>query len=227
MDADEGDCISNLEGGFATYTDGGWVGSLETMSPGAGYLYKSAISKSFIYNDVPTVLNAKALYGHRLAPKSVPWSVDKHRYPNLMPIIAQVCYSDGSVADSTYYVGAFVDDECRGVCKYSDGIMFLSVYGDKAADLHFKAWNEETGTVCNFAEILKFEPDVVGTYSSPYRFMLGFESTGIYHLNAGNGIDGIYNLQGIRLNTKPRRGVYIIKTTDENGNSVMEKRFIR
>lgn len=227
MDADEGDCISNLDGGFATYTGGQWIGSLETMNPGAGYLYKSAMSKSFIYNNVPMVQKAKALYGHRLAPKSIPWSVDKHRYPNLMPVIAQVCYSNGDAADSTYYVGAFVGEECRGVGKYSDGIMYLSVYGDKAAEMNFKAWNVETGSVYGFAETLKFTPDVVGTYSSPYRLMLGFESTGIDSINANNGIDGIYNVQGIKLNSMPKSGIYIIKSTDENGCSVMKKTYVK
>ena len=227
MDTDEGDCISNLEGGFATFNNGEWEGSLKTMNPGAGYLYKSASAKSFIYNNVPTVLNARALYRERLAPKSIPWSVDKHRYPNLMPMIAQVCYSTGDAADSTYYVGAFVGNECRGVGKYSDGIMYLSVYGDKSADMNFKAWNVETESVFDFAETLKFTPDVVGTYSSPYKLMLGFESTGINHLNANNGVDGIYSIQGIKLNSIPNRGIYIIKSKDENGNSIMKKTYVK
>ena len=227
MDSDEGDCISNLEGGFATFNNGEWEGPLQTMNPGAGYLYKSASAKSFIYNNVPTVLNARALYRERLAPKSIPWSVDKHRYPNLMPMIAQVCYSTGDAADSTYYVGAFVGNECRGVGKYSDGIMYLSVYGDKSADMNFKAWNVETESVFDFAETLKFTPDVVGTYSSPYKLMLGFESTGINHLNANNGVDGIYSIQGIKLNSIPNRGIYIIKSKDENGNSIMKKTYVK
>lgn len=227
MDTDEGDCISNLEGGFATFNNGEWEGSLQTMNPGAGYLYKSASAKSFIYNNVPTVLNARALYRERLAPKSIPWSVDKHRYPNLMPMIAQVCYSTGDAADSTYYVGAFVGNECRGVGKYSDGIMYLSVYGDKSADMNFKAWNVETESVFDFAETLKFTPDVVGTNSSPYKLMLGFESTGINHLNANNGVDGIYSIQGIKLNSIPNRGIYIIKSKDENGNSIMKKTYVK
>ena len=227
MDSDEGDCISNLEGGFATFNNGEWEGSLQTMNPGAGYLYKSVSAKSFIYNNVPTVLNARALYRERLAPKSIPWSVDKHRYPNLMPMIAQVCYSTGDAADSTYYVGAFVGNECRGVGKYSDGIMYLSVYGDKSADMNFKAWNVETESVFDFAETLKFTPDVVGTYSSPYKLMLGFESTGINHLNANNGVDGIYSIQGIKLNSIPNRGIYIIKSKDENGNSIMKKTYVK
>lgn len=227
MDSDEGDCISNLEGGFATFNNGEWEGSLQTMNPGSGYLYKSSSAKSFIYNNVPTVLNARALYRERLAPKSIPWSVDKHRYPNLMPMIAQVCYSTGDAADSTYYVGAFVGNECRGVGKYSDGIMYLSVYGDKSADMNFKAWNVETESVFDFAETLKFTPDVVGTYSSPYKLMLGFESTGINHLNANNGVDGIYSIQGIKLNSIPNRGIYIIKSKDENGNSIMKKTYVK
>ena len=223
VDADEGDCITSLDGGFATYTDGAWEGTLETMSPGAGYLYKAVAGKSFIYNNVPTVLNAKALYGHRLEASSVPWSVDKHRYPNLMPVIAQVCYANGVAADTPCYVAAFADDECRGVGKYVDGRLYLSVYGDKATTLTFKAWNADWASEQQLSETLTFVPDVVGSAAEPFRFMLGDVPTGIGHVNAAAGADGLYNLQGIRVNRASKGGVYIIRTTGADGTSVVRK----
>lgn len=227
MDAEEGDCISNLDGGFATYTDGSWVGSLETMTPGAGYLYKSATSKSFIYNDVPTVQNARALYGHRLELKSVPWSINKHNYPNMMPMIAQLCYADGEVADSIYYVAAFAGDECRGIGKYADGAIYLSIYGDKATELTFKACNEDTGYVHDFAETITFAPDVVGTPAAPFMLKFGGEPNSINTISTCNGIDGIYNLQGVKVNSISGSGIYIIKSTDKHGNSVIQKSYVK
>lgn len=227
MDADEGDCITNLDGGFAVYTDGEWIGSLETLNPGAGYLYKSANSKSFIYNNVPTVLNANALYGHRLEPKSMPWNVDKHRYPNLMPVIAQIQNQDGMPSDSIYYVGVFAGDECRGVGKYEDGIMYLSVYGDENRELTFKSWNAETESVYSFAESLSFIPDVVGTIESPFTLNIDFAPSGINQLKTIIDVDGIYNLQGVKINSMPTSGIYLIKTIDADGNSVMKKNYVK
>lgn len=227
MDAEEGDCISNLDGGFATYTNGSWVGSLEIMTPGAGYLYKSATSKSFIYNDVPTVQNARALYGHRLELKSAPWSVNKHSYPNMMPMIAQVCYADGEAADSTFYVAAFAGNECRGIGKYADGVIYLSVYGDKATELTFKAWNEDTDYVQDFAETITFTPDVVGTSAAPFMLMLGSDPNSINTISHVNGVDGIYNLQGVKVNSVAGSGIYIIKSTDKHGNSVIQKSYVK
>lgn len=223
IDADEGDCISSLDGGFATFTDGAWAGTLETMNPGAGYLYKSVADKSFIYNNVPTVLNAKAIYGHRLPDSSVPWSVDKHRYPNLMPVIAQVCYSDGTAAESTYYVAAFAGEECRGVGKYADGMLYLSVYGDEQTMLTFKAWNPETASELSFSETLTFVPDVVGSNAAPFRFLLDGMPTGINAPMGMDGADGIYSLQGIRKQRVTEAGVYIIRTTEADGSSSVRK----
>lgn len=227
IDADDGDCITSLDGGFATYAGGEWEGTLETMSPGAGYLYKSVAEKSFIYNNVPTVLNAKAIYGHRLGDSSVPWSVDKHRYPNLMPVIAQVCYADGEAAESTYYIGAFSGEECRGIGKYSDGRLYLSVYGDKETELTFKAWNAESASVQQLAETLTFVPDVVGSSDAPFRFVLGGTPTGISYPNGIDGADGIYNLQGVRINRITQGGVYMIRITGADGVSTVEKVIIK
>ena len=66
MEAEEGDCISNLEEGFAVYNDGQWQGTLQILSPGNGYLYNSVSDKSFIYNNLPTTSNARALNRGRL-----------------------------------------------------------------------------------------------------------------------------------------------------------------
>lgn len=226
MDVEEGDYITNLEGGFAAYSDGEWNGELKVLTPGAGYLYKSVSAKSFIYNSVPTIPNAKARYAQRLVTKASPWSVNKHAYPSMMPVIAQVCFADGSASDSTYYVGAFVGDECRGVGKYENGIMYMSVYGNAASDITFKIWNLDNESENPLKETLRFNSDVVGSQTTPYKFMLDYESTGIKTFNAANGAEGIYNLQGVKVNSINGKGVYIINSTDENGNSVMQKHYV-
>lgn len=226
LDVEEGDVITNLDGGFATYSDDAWVGTLQTLIPGSGYLYKAASSKSFIYNTTPTVSAAKALYGHRLELKSAPWTVDKHRYPNLMPVIAQIRYCDEVVSDSTWFVGAFAGDECRGVGTYEDNMLMLSVYGDPSANITFRAVNVESGRTYDFVETLPFGADIVGSVNEPFVFRIG-ESSGITSAMSENSVNGIFNLQGMRVRDAHSPGLYIINTTDANGKSVIRKKYVK
>ena len=138
LDAEEGDRITYLGGGFAEFSNGAWTGTLETMSPGQGFLYKSVSGNSFLYNDA-IVSKAKALYAKRLAVDVAPWSVDVHKYPNMMCVTAELFNGEAVVDGDNYYLGAFVGDECRGVAKYINGKYFLSVYGDKKATVNFVA----------------------------------------------------------------------------------------
>lgn len=226
LDVEEGDVITNLDGGFATYSDDAWVGTLQTLIPGSGYLYKAASSKSFIYNTTPTVSAAKALYGHRLELKSAPWTVDKHRYPNLMPVIAQIRYCDEVVSDSTWFVGAFAGDECRGVGTYEDNMLMLSVYGDPSANITFRAVNVESGRTYDFVETLPFGADIVGSVNEPFVLRIG-DSSGITSAMSENSVNGIFNLQGMRVRDAHSPGLYIINTTDANGKFVIRKKYVK
>lgn len=227
LDVEDGDVISNIEQGFATYTNGEWVGDLQTLNAGNGYLYKSMSSKSFVYNVVPTVANARALHVQRLAVANNPWSVNRHQYPNLMPVIAQVCGTDDVVSDSVYYVAAFVGDECRGVAKFEDEALFLSVYGNEAADVKFKAFNIHTGAMYDLTETLTFSADMAGSVQNPVKLHLGMENTGIHTITAPSPVNGIYTINGVKLNKAARPGFYIMKGTDANGNTQMMKQYIK
>ena len=217
LEAEEGDCLTNLEGGYANFTDGAWTGTLNTMIPGQGYLYKSASDKSFIYND-DIVSNAKAIYSKRLDITPAPWTVDVHGYPNMMCLTAEL-YDNGSrTADDEYFVGAFVGDECRGVGKYVGGRLYMAVYGGATAgeQVVFRAVERESGEMFAVQESLEFCADVVGTSTAPYTLNLG-EATGITSINAdGKYAEGIYNVAGQRMRSLDREGVYIV-----NGKKVL------
>ena len=219
LDAEEGDRITYLGGGFAEFSNGAWTGTLETMSPGQGFLYKSVSGNSFLYNDA-IVSKAKALYAKRLAVDVAPWSVDVHKYPNMMCVTAELFNGEAVVDGDNYYLGAFVGDECRGVAKYINGKYFLSVYGDKKATVNFVVVDKETGESYTVDETVDFNADVLGSVSAPYPIYI-VTPTGINGITAdAPSVKGIYNMMGQKVKSASRGGVYVI-----NGRkSVVTKR---
>lgn len=226
LDAEEDDCIETLHGGFATYSDGEWTGELKTLKPGHGYLYKSASDKSFVYNTMPTVASAKAIYGHRLELNPAPCSADKHQYPNMMPVVAQL-ESNGASVEGRFFVVAVSGGECRGVGKVENGVAYLSVYGDGSEAVRFVAVDAVTGDEYSVRETVAFTADMLGTVKSPYVLHIG-EATGIDAVEGDRlTTDAVYGINGVRVKDATQKGVYIMKAKDANGSAKMRKRVVR
>ncbi len=208
LDAEEGDFLTNLSDGYAQYHDGSWIGDLEVMTPGQGYLFKSVSEKSFVYNDA-IVSNAKSVYGHRMNLHVAPWAVSAHRYPSMMCITAEL-YADGVKQEAEdYCVGAFVDGECRGVGKVVNGVVYLSVYGDKLASVTFRAFDRNTGDILDLKEEVEFCADVLGAVSAPFKFHFG-ETTGISDVQTDRLKTGkMFNINGQLVRSAGQQGIYI------------------
>lgn len=219
LEAEEGDCLTNLEGGYTNFCNGVWTGTLNTMIPGQGYLYKSASRKSFIYNDA-IVSNAKAVYSTRLDINPAPWTVNVHNYPNMMCLTAELFDNGMRTADDEYFVAAFVGEECRGVGKYVGGKLYMAVYGGIMAgeQVVFRAVDRESGEQFAIQETLDFCADAVGSNSSPYVLNLG-QATGITDVDAyPMATEGIYDVSGQKMKMPNTRGIYIV-----NGKKVLIK----
>lgn len=216
LDAEEGDCLASIEGGFAEYVNGSWTGTLTTMTPGQGYLYKSASPKSFIYRD-DIVSKAKALNAPRLETQTAPWTMNVHAHPSMMCLTAELIDNGSKAADDAYFVAAFAGEECRGLGKFVNGRLYLAVYGTKANEtIRFRAVNRGNGDEWSISETLNFTADQVGSWVAPIQLNLG-EPTGIHEVTApGWRGKAIYNLMGIRVKSLDCEGVYII-----NGTKVM------
>lgn len=229
LEPDTDDCIETLDGGFATYTaDGEWTGSLQLMQPGRGYLYKSGSDKSFAYNAVSSVANAQALYGaHRLQTKAAPYELNRHRYPNMMPIVATL---SGATLSEGSQVVALSEGECRGIANIeANGMIYLAVYGLGNETINFAAYDAFSGEMMPISNTTAFAADMLGTTGAPYVLHIDGTATGIdgnvtSHTNLPNGI---YTVGGQRVNNVTQPGLYIIKTTGLDGSTTVRKQVVK
>ena len=170
-DASEGDALVGQDG-FATFEDGMWLGTLNTLAPGKGYLYKSEGSNTLLY-DNSFVSKAAALNRPKISINPAPWAVDRTKYPNTMNIIAQL-YDEGTeVGEGEYNVGAFYNTECRGIGTYVGGLLYLTIYGNGDEDIILKAAECGNDKLHDIAETLNFEADVIGSRRQPLPLHIG------------------------------------------------------
>ena len=212
--AEEGDYITS-QTGFSEYAEGSWEGTLDMLTPGEGYLYKSSTDKVLSF-DFSQTINGSRAWMARTATVTEQ-DIDIHRYPNTMNMTVLVV-KDGMVTTATdYNIYAIVNDGIRGISQTVGNKHYLTVYGDEPVDITFVVESAETGESFVAVETLKFRDDVVGNRKNPFVLNIG-SATGIDAI----GVDGrpmtIYTLQGIlvsrevtlkQLHRLPK-GVYIV-----------------
>ena len=162
--------------GFAQYTGGEWIGTLETLETGKGYMYYSKSDKEFAYN---TAIYAKSQSMYRSPViEEVPWDVNKYKYPNIMCMIAELFADDTIIDMEKCILGAFCGDECRGVGSYVNGEVMISIYGEKNEDITFKVMDNDFERTFDVLENVPFTETLFGTVKQPYPL----------HINDGTGV---------------------------------------
>ncbi len=203
--------------GFAQFVDGTWVGTLRTMTPGLGYMYHSKSDKELVYN-TSLVSKAKAVFAAPLA-NNAPWAVDVHQYPNVMCVVANV-YKDGIKAEEgEYHVGAFCGTECRGVGRYVDGLLMMSVYGNGGEDITFVAIDANDETIYNICETAPFAETMLGGIRAPYEFNIGSSATSIADIETGMNVWPVLASTHIYVSGKDN-ALDKVTITDINGSVV-------
>lgn len=170
MEVEDGDYILGVDG-FASFDGEKWIGELKTLVPGAGYMYRSVSDKDLIYN-TGLVSKAASLYAPSRKAQSAPWVVDRHKYPSVMPVIADVITPDGRIAEEgEYAVGAFCGSECRGVGSYVDGYLMMSVYGNAGDKINFHLLPAGSEMAIVIADELTFTETPQGSLENPMRLV--------------------------------------------------------
>ena len=232
---------------FSQYYDGiGWLGALNTMNPGEGYMYQntSGTTKTLVY---PT----SASKGTRanVTSENNHWMADAGKYANNMSLIAYV--KDNSEMD--YEIGAFVGEELRGSARpiYIEALdrhmVFMTIYGEANEEITFKYYdvnNAEEEIVFTKENVIFSTNATYGSVDNPIAMMFDTEGLGentskginIYpnpanvnsEINLGMTCDRveIYNILGVKIAEYSNvnkidgietAGVYMIRVMNDNG----------
>lgn len=226
--ASEGDQIIGQEG-FATYENGTWSGSLEVLSTGTGYIYKSADTKSLQFTSADASASAKARF--HAQPLSA-WTANATAYPNVMGIVAKVVAEGADAESGAYSVGAFSEDgECRGTGKYIDGKLFITIYGEGDEKIVFRAADASTGIVYEVSEIASFAEEVKGSRVAPFALHIG-QPTDIASMKNSSAFDHIeyYSMNGQYVGNNKNslsKGIYVAKISLNDGGVISKKIIVR
>ena len=177
-----GDILKSQGYGYSSYLEGwGWYGSLSTLMPGMGVMYKSLSDEviTFTYPDTPTQRDLKP----NITAEHNHFVPNLFAYPFNMTVTAVVELDDQELRGGNYELAAFANGECRGSARllYVEPldryIAFLTVAGEEAFELRFGLYDVTTGMEC-------FDTDATLTYANDASigsleqpFVVGFRGT--------------------------------------------------
>ena len=179
----ENDVIKTLDE-FAIYNGGLWRGTLTSMKPGEGYMYYTEDTKQLVYPVTRVfAIDNNTMVKQAIIEEVLPWPYDKHACRDNMTMIAELNTKAGKALEGIYTVGAFSDDECRGIGIYIDGLLYMTIHGKLTNNEHvsFKAYENATSKVFAITENLLFDDMHIGTVSEPFQL----------HIESGTGIQDV------------------------------------
>lgn len=213
--------------GFAEYdaVEGLWLAQEGfTLQAGKGYLYYSNNEEENELNLIYRYESAEEVRLPRQAAASRQfnnvWKYDAGAFADNMAVVARI---EGLENPENYSIGAFVNGECRGEGSVvSNGRMMISVAGTAGEKVSFRIYNKATGEFADVAETVKYA-QTLGSLKAPLALTVP-EVTGISSVVAADKVqtEGIYDMNGCRINSMTQSGVYVVKTM-EGGKIVTKK----
>lgn len=192
------------------------------LQAGKGYLYYSNSEeeeeKELNFDYFTMLPRAREVAARQLEKKV--WKYDAGAFADNMAVVARI---EGLENPENYSIGAFVNGECRGEGSVvSNGRMMISVAGTAGEKVSFRIYNKATGEFADVAETVKYA-QTLGSLKAPLALTVP-EVTGISSVVAADKVqtEGIYDMNGRRINSMTQSGVYVVKTM-EGGKIVTKK----
>ncbi|UZR98485.1 LamG-like jellyroll fold domain-containing protein [Chondrinema litorale] len=167
-----GDVVKNQQS-FSIYENGiGWIGSLNYLIPGEGYMFQSSNIGTLTYPEVSLLNSSRIREEH----ESSPWEFDANKYSDNMSVIASI----EGVDSEEYVLGAFINEEHRGYAypiniESDQSLYFINIIGETDDELiKFKILHQDDNKTYDIANTLEFKKNVVkGALSEPILLSLG------------------------------------------------------
>lgn len=223
LNPQSGDIIKG-QTSFATYDDlFGWIGSLDVLEPGSGYMLYSGKDQTFnfpatsSFNSGTAKIKKTAVEGFEL---------NSGAYANNMQIIAALDEID--LDPEQHILLAFVNGELRGiqsVDQVGDGKQyFLSVLGNESDTIQFKLYDQATQELINTDNLMAFRTNnTQGSLDSPYQLVIGQSSLTDGAVLMPNPFTSEFNIQlecdASELVVYNTVGTQVLATAAKKGNN--------
>ncbi len=173
LNATNGDWVSS-QTQFAIYDANiGWVGSLSTMLPNKGYMYKSAAVRDFAYPRSAMFSKTEAVANKY---QSKYFSYNPEQFENTMSVVLDPGICNEALSTGRLSVGAFVGNEIRGITKPTrltngKNLYFLNISSNKnAEEITFKLLDEQTGATIDLdGKVVFGNGNLLGTLVMPFQ----------------------------------------------------------
>lgn len=215
LNPQEGDLVKSQRD-FSMYTEGDWVGSLEAVVPGTGYLYCSedAKNKSFTYPAKGSSQGRKNA-PHRAGNSVLNGSPIELMENNMNVILTIVDENGQQRSDAIVRVSAYGELRGEALAPSYDGEYFLTIQG-QTGDAEMLLSVELDGITYNAGTVFFQQDALYGSVKQPVVIIIG-QTTAIRPVSTAsrNGNGSIYDLGGRRVssdklsNGQLNKGIYI------------------
>lgn len=175
LNPQDGDVVKS-KGAFAIYQDYEWLGGLNVLEPGQGYMYKSVASedKSFSYPKQSSV--SGMLKSGELKAETAFTPIDHRKYSGNMTMVAVVKKDAEILAGAD--VAVFAGEECRTAqVADQDGYVYLTIPGETyGTELTFSII-VDGDTVTLDKDLIYVDDAIHGTIEEPYQINIGTETS--------------------------------------------------
>ena len=208
--------------GVAMYNGTEWNGTLKSLTPGKGYLYKHTSDEgtSISYPTQRNVSNISFAPPTRFANENIFAPVATSEYESNMTILAVVKEND-EIIGNVQEIAVFDGNTCLAATRVSnDGYFYLTIPGDRTVTNRLTITTVIDGNIVESSTSLYFGEDVtLGNYDKPFAIVVG-ETTDIDKMLT----DGNYNrVQVVGLSG---RIFYSGTTSDFNENNLNDGQYI-
>ena len=178
--------------GYAMYNGTSWNGTLTSLAPGKGYLYKRSADEatSISYPTQRNVAVASAA-ARRTKDACVFAPVDPTLYESNMTVLAVVKKNDGLMGD-VQEIGVFDGTTCLATATVADdGYFYLTIPGDRTLNNRLSMVAVVDGNIVETSTSLYFGEDATyGDFDNPFVVVAG-EAAAIDELLADGNCDRV------------------------------------